>query len=384
MQKYPFIFSDEWKYRFQRHLSFWLFWGIFQGFIYSFAASFSFYAYIFRLPMAMLESFLFLWAHMFLAYSLMYYVIPKYLLKQKYWDTAIWTFLCFLATAFFSTVIGRFIVDPLRDHYMGEGAALYRRVTGGAIFLSLLAGLRGGLTIGGIAAAIKLMKYWYVKEQRNLQLQKENVESQLQLLKAQVHPHFLFNTLNNIYSTTQNTSPAASRMITELSDILRFILYECNAPLVPLSKEIKMVRDYINLEQIRYGNNIDIHLETPYDTNGLYIAPLVLLPLVENCFKHGTSHMIDQPWISLHLSLENDLMTMKLVNGKAKKSRNDNENKGIGLQNVRKRLELIYPDKHNFTITNDEEVFIVQLKLQLEYKAEKKLIISTEQQITHA
>jgi len=384
MQKYPFIFSNEWKYRFQRHFYFWLFWTVFQGFLYSFAASFSFYLYLFRLPMAMLESFLFIWAHIFLAYSLMYYVIPRYLLKQKYWDTAIWTFICFLATAFFSTVIGRFIVDPLRDHYMGEGAALYRRVTGGAIFLSLLAGLRGGLTIGGIAAAIKLMKYWYVKEQRNLQLQKENIESQLQLLKAQVHPHFLFNTLNNIYSTTQNTSPAASRMITELSDILRFILYECNAPLVPLSKEIKMVRDYINLEQIRYGNNIDIHLETPEETNGLYIAPLLLLPLVENCFKHGTSNMIDQPWVSLHLSLENEWMTMKLVNGKAKNSSNDKENKGIGLQNVRKRLELIYPDKHNFAITNDEEVFIVQLKLQLEYKTEKKLIRSTELQIAHA
>ena len=103
----------------------------------------------------------------------------------------------------------------------------------------MLAGLRGGITVGGIAAAIKLMKYWYVKEQRNLQLQKENAESQLQLLKAQVHPHFLFNTLNNIYSFTQNTSPVAAKMVTGLSDLLRFMLYECNQRLVPLVERIK-------------------------------------------------------------------------------------------------------------------------------------------------
>ena len=128
------------------------------------------------------------------------------------------------------------------------------------------------------------MKYWYVKEQRNLQLQKENVEAQLQLLKAQVHPHFLFNTLNNIYSFTQNTSPVGSKLVTGLSDMLRFILYECNQPLVPLSKELKMIQDYINLEQIRYGNKLDIHLDFPENTNDLYIAPLLLLPLIENSF----------------------------------------------------------------------------------------------------
>ena len=95
-----------------------------------------------------------------------------------------------------------------------------------SFYLGLLAGLRGSITIGGLAAAIKLMKHWYVKQQRNLELKKENVESQLQLLKAQVHPHFLFNTLNNIYSYTQNTSPVASQLVMGLSEMLRYMLYE--------------------------------------------------------------------------------------------------------------------------------------------------------------
>lgn len=369
MDKYPFIFSNERKYRIRRHLAFWLFWGLFQGFLYSFVASNSVFGYIKQLPLSVLESFIYLPAHIFLAYSLMYFVIPKYLLKQKYWYTALWTVACFLLTAFFASSIGAFIIDPIRVALIGDTYRFseYRLLTRN-IHLSMMAGLRGGLTVGGIAAAIKLMKHWYVKEQRNLQLQKENIESQLQLLKAQVHPHFLFNTLNNIYSYTQNTSSVASKLVTGLSDMLRFILYECNQPLVPLSKELKMISDYINLEQIRYGNKLDIHLDIPEKTNDLYIAPLLLLPLIENSFKHGASNMLEQPWISLKITLDHRQMHMKLVNGKIKGRDENNESRGIGISNVKKRLELIYPEKHQLFITNDDEVFIVNLKLQLDKK----------------
>ena len=220
-------------------------------------------------------------------------------------------------------------------------------------------------TIGGIAASIKLMKHWYVKEQRNLQLQKENAESQLQLLKAQVHPHFLFNTLNNIYSHTQNTAPVASQLVMGLSDLLRFMLYECNQPQVPLSKELKMIQDYISLEQIRYDDHLDVHVDLPANTDNLAIAPLLLLPLVENCFKHGTSNMLEQPWFSLQVTLENKRMYVKLVNGKAGEVSNNNH-KGIGILNVRKRLALIYPGRYELTITDEEDVFIVNLWLQLD------------------
>jgi LytS/YehU family sensor histidine kinase len=216
-----------------------------------------------------------------------------------------------------------------------------------------------------MAAAIKLMKHWYVKEQRNLQLLKENAESQLQLLKAQVHPHFLFNTLNNIYSHTQGVAPVASQLVMGLSDMLRFMLYECNQPLVPLSKEFTMIRDYVTLEKIRYDEQFDIHLDIPTDTGNLHIAPLLLLPLVENCFKHGTSNMLEQPWLNLQIHLKEDTMEMRLMNGKAKQQKQEH-NFGIGIQNVRKRLELIYPGKHVLKIMDEEEVFVVTLSLQLE------------------
>ena len=368
MQQYPFIFSDERRYRIRRHLAFWVFWWLFQAFLYSFVVINSSTSYWDRLPMSMVESLIFLSCHIFLSYSLMYFVIPRFLLKQKYWHTAGWTALLFLLTAVLSALLNYLVITPLRD-LIAVGYCTWPKLNFNFnIFLPLLAGLRGAITIGGIAAAIKLMKYWYVKEQRNLQLQKENVESQLQLLKAQVHPHFLFNTLNNIYSYTQNTSPVASKLVTGLSDMLRFILYEGNQPLVPLSKELKMVEDYINLEKIRYGNKLECHLEIPTSTYDLHIAPLLLLPLVENCFKHGTSDMLEHPWINLEVTIQGKEMQMKLMNGKPHSPRKEEQSSGIGIRNVIKRLNLIYPGKHEFVITSDQDVYIVNLKIELEQK----------------
>ena len=316
-----------------------------------------------------------------MAYTLMYVVIPRFIVKGRYLLGAVLVTLICLLTALISANIGIHILDPLRKFLYPQWGEWLKRLSYSSIWLALLAGLRGGITIGGMAAAIKLMKHWYVKEQRNLQLQKENTESQLQLLKAQVHPHFLFNTLNNIYSHTQGTAPVASRLVMGLGDMLRYMLYECNQPLVPLEKELQMLKDYITLEKIRYGNSLEVQIDFPADTRNLVIAPLLLLPFVENCFKHGTSHMLDQPWISLQLTLENGLMKLKLLNGKATGYQAAKMSNGIGIQNVRKRLELIYPDKFSLDIQEEEEVYIVNLKLELEkgkpVKESKKLNLSS-------
>ncbi len=365
MQQNAFIFSEEKKYRLRRHLAFWVFWWLFFGFLYSYTGKVSLLPNVNRLPIALIESLFFLVSHMFLAYSLMYYIIPQFIFKGRYIRAGMLVLFLFFITACISAIIGTYILPSVR--YALFSIPYYDTVNA-TFLLSLLAGLRGAITIGGIAAAIKLMKYWYMKEQRNLLLQKENLASQLQLLKAQVHPHFLFNTLNNIYSFTQNTSPEASSMITGLSDLLRFILYEGNKPLVPLDNELKMVQDYINLEKIRYGNRLELHLDLPEQTNGLYIAPLLLLPLVENCFKHGTSNVLDQPWINLMIAVREKQLQVKLINGKVNNPAITETEHGIGISNVEKRLSLLYPDKHELTITNEEELFIVNLKIALEQK----------------
>jgi hypothetical protein len=364
MLEYPFIFSK--KYQLKRHVLFWFCWWVFQSFLYSFVAGFSVVANYKRLPISSVEAMVYLVPHMFMAYTLMYIVVPKLLLRSKYTATAFAVVALFILTGAISAFIGVYLLEDIRHCILPGVVDEYRkRPTETSFFLSLLGGLRGGITIGGMAAAIKLMKYWYIKEQNNLQLQKENAESQLQLLKAQVHPHFLFNTLNNIYSYTQNTSEVASSLVMGLSDMLRYMLYECNRSLVPLSKELKMLNDYIILEKIRYGNTLDVHLDLPENAEEYLVAPLLLLPFVENSFKHGVSQIIDQPWLSLSITIEDNTMQMKLVNAKANFKRSSNSS-GIGIENVKRRLALLYADKHVLKITNAEEVFIVDLKLQVE------------------
>jgi hypothetical protein len=373
MESYPFIFSNAWPYRIGRHLTFWIFWWLFQGFLYAFTPITPDMDYLQKLLFSMVDSLLFLFDHMFLSYSLMYFVVPVFLLKNRYLATSIWVILLFLAAGALSTLLARYTIAPAR-HLVASFCGIpdasmepYRR----SFFYGLLAGLRGAITIAGLAVAIKLMKYWYIKEQRNMQLQKENMESQLQLLKAQIHPHFLFNTLNNIYSYTQNTSATASQLVLGLSDMLRYMLYEGDQPLVPLSKELKMIGDYISIEKIRYGNKLELQIDLPEEPpeNGyeLYIAPLLLLPFIENCFKHGTSNFLENPWLSLQIGIEDEVMTMKLLNGKSPAPPNKGLRRGgIGISNVRRRLELVYPWKHKLIVTDDPDVFIINLKLQLE------------------
>ena len=301
----------------------------------------------------------------------MYYVLPRFILKEKYVRGTLVTILLLVVTAAISALTKIGILDPLGKSVLLHVGIRVPHINESIFFYALVAGLRGAITIGGFATAIKLIKYLYLKEQRNTELQKQNISSQLQLLKAQVHPHFLFNTLNNIYSHTQVASPDAPRLVAGLSDLLRYILYECNNATVPLRKELRMLQDFITLEQIRYNNQLDLSIEIPDDDADLLIAPLLLLPLVENSFKHGTSQVLDHPWVSLIISLNGSELKMKLVNGKSEYS--DKTSSGIGINNVRTRLELLYPGRHELRISKTDDAFIVTLNVELEKIVNKSL-----------
>lgn len=365
MQSHLFIFSNERKYRLARHFIFWLAWLVFFGFLYAASPFLSQLNYFERLPATFVEALLFMSTHIFLSYSLMYFVLPAYLLKNRYIETAVWTIVLFFVTGVISSFMSVYMIERLRILILPRTLLLRNLSLRSSLFNGLLGGLRGGITIAGLAVSIKLMKHWYLKEQRNLQLQKENAESQLQLLKAQIHPHFLFNTLNNIYAYTQKASPVASRLVMGLSEMLRYALYEGNKPLVPLVMEIRMIEEYIELEKIRYGNKLELHVAISPGAGKLIIAPLLLLPFVENCFKHGTSNMLDQPWMNLEILIKDDILIMKLLNGKSPQKASRNSKAGIGIINVRKRLALLYPGRHDLSVTDHEEVFIVNLKIQL-------------------
>lgn len=362
-----FIFSEKRSDRIKQHL---LFWGLWYPYITLTHAAFPFgypeMAY-FRNPVyTFSESFFVVLAQVPMTYGMLYFVLPRFILKKKYILAVFWIIIFWVACGVINLVfLGKMLPQLLAILVPEQYQPQAPRSEGASFFMAVIATNKGAFTIAASALMLKFGKHWYHKEHRNLQLQKENAESQLRLLTAQIHPHFLFNTLNNIYSQIQQESRKGSKMVLSLSDLLRYILYEGQKPLVPLNDELEMISEYIQLEKIRYGNRLDIHVLMPDDPHDHMVAPLLLLPLVENCFKHGTSHMLRNPWINLTIELNHDTLVMKLMNGKMAVPDNRERRIGLGINNVRKRLELLYKNRHELQIREEEEVFVVDLRVEL-------------------
>jgi sensor histidine kinase YesM len=362
-----FIFSVRKRDRIKQHLLFWGIWYLYITFTHAANPLGSTEISYFRNPVFTLtESFFTVFAQVPTVYTMLYFVFPNFILKRKYLLTLVWIFvLWFLCGAITLILLGKVMQPFLTLVLPPEKIFTPPKIKGTSFFMAVMATNRGAYTIIASALMLKFGKHWYHKRYRNLQLQKENTEAQLQLLTAQVHPHFLFNTLNNIFSKTQTESPGGSRMIISLSDMLRYILYEGQKPLVPLKQEFTMVAEYIELERMRYGDKLEVHMLTPDVSDDIYIAPLLLLPFVENCFKHGADNLLQNPWMNLTIELKDTTLIMKLMNGKTPTRDSSQDKPGMGISNVRKRLELLYNGKYEIQITEDEEVFVVDLQVQL-------------------
>lgn len=367
MKLQEFIFSEKRNDRIKQHL---LFWGIWYPYITLTHAAYPM-GYpemaFFRNPLyTFSESFFVVFGQVPTVYVMLYLIFPNFILKKRYVAGLLSIIvLWFLCGALNLVLLGKVMQPFLAMILPPENIPATPRLPGMSFFMAVIATNKGAFTITASALMLKFGKHWYHHQHRSLQLQKENTEAQLQLLTAQVHPHFLFNTLNNVYSKTQKESPEGSQMIMGLSDLLRYILYEGRKPLVLLDKELQMILEYINLEKIRYGNKLDLHYLVTDKTKDIHIAPLLLLPFVENCFKHGTSNMLQNPWINLTIEIKNTTLVMKLMNGKSNTNKNVQQKPGIGIDNVRKRLDFLYKDKHELQIREEEEVFIVDLQIEL-------------------
>jgi sensor histidine kinase YesM len=361
-----FILSDERKYRIYRHLLFWGFWGFWFGLVREFNPKFlKDTGHLPNIFQSMAEAFLLLLPQAIVVYPFLYFILPRYVFTGKYIKASFWVIILLIITISVSASLLIYIPWHKVIWISSQAAIFQGASTSLKYMLAYLSAMQGALTAVALAASFKMFKYYYVKNLRTLQLQKENTAAQMQLLTAQVHPHFLFNTLNNIYSQTQLESPRGSKMIMGLSDMLRYILYEGQKNLVQLNQELSMISEYINLEKIRYGNKLDVHVLIPDKTENLFIAPLLLLPFVENCFKHGTSKVLQRPWINLTVELKDAILVMKLMNGKVPAMVREQSKDGIGINNVRQRLELLYPGKYDLHIREEAEVYVVDLRVEL-------------------
>ena len=214
-----------------------------------------------------------------------------------------------------------------------------------------------------ISAIYQLILNRNAAARRTLELQASEQEAHLQFLKAQINPHFLFNTLNNIYSLATVRSDKTADMVLRLSNLLRYVIYDGQAEKLPLSKEVDQIREYIELFRMRSETPLDIRFEVAGDLSGVRLEPMVLIPIVENCFKHCDFEHNPEAFIHLSLQVEAQQIRFVAVNSKDDANRQKDSQGGVGLANIRQRLALKYPDRHQLEINGDKGRFEVVLLL---------------------
>lgn len=376
MTTYDFIFSNRPSHRITRHVIFWVIWWLY--FIVTFLLpTFQFPGYasnthnpfiakygvlLFIKEVLIFKSLLpVILPQVAYTYAIISFALPRYFFKRKGFAATTFAFIGIMAFIYAAS-IGLMYIPFYRNYILGIAANIPGLED--AIHFVNKSYLFHLPVVASFAIMIKLMKRWWLKQKETEQLAKEKARAELQLLKAQIHPHFLFNTLNNIYFFTLSLSPQAPDMIKKLTGMLHYILNECNQSSVSLEKELKMIHDYIALEKIRYGEQLKITIEINGDFHNKMIAPLLLIPFVENSFKHGASKMIRYPWIKLCITVEDNELHFLLKNCKPVTSELKVRNGNIGLKNVKQRLQLLYPGTHELNLISEPESFTVFLKIR--------------------
>lgn len=292
-----------------------------------------------------------------LVYAL-FYITEKYLAKH-------WTIIksVFAAMLLFVLSIAAFL--PVKQFLVIEKIYKLNTSLSAALnFPSILSSLFILFFVCSVALTIKLVRSNIRQKEREQEIIKKKLETELRFLKAQTNPHFLFNTLNNIYALARKKSDATADVVMKLSKLLRFMLYESQKQYISIRDEVHVLDDYIELEKIRYNEKLKLSFTKSIDNETHPIAPLILLPFVENAFKHGAGESRFSSYIHIDLKLQDGLLCFVIENSKSGDLVNTNP-ETIGLNNIRRQLELLYPD-HTLSIETGSSSFTVSLKINLD------------------
>lgn len=214
--------------------------------------------------------------------------------------------------------------------------------------------------------AIWLSREWFYQRELVQKIKTEQLATELQYLKSQINPHIVFNTLNLIYGSIHRTNPEARQLVVQFSDLLRYQLYECNVEKVAIEKEIEYLKNYVNLQRLRKNDNVMVRVEVSENTKGFMVAPLLFSPFIENAFKYVSNHETKPNAITARLFLENNRLIFNCFNTKnGKVAKSTDGLGGIGIANVKRRLELLYPQRHELKIVEEKDTFEVTLTIVL-------------------
>lgn len=290
-------------------------------------------------------------------------LVPRYLYSNKIWQYVLLVLLCVLLILFLSLCIENLLSLDEKMHYIFRPDKPYKpegfriRFDMQAFLITLL--------VFGLSTIITLVKKWQKDTEIKQELEREKINSELTYLKAQINPHFFFNTLNSIYALTSVNVDLAQQAIHKLSRMMRYMLYETQNDTTFLSQELNFIQDYIELMKLRLLDKVKVEFHQSIQNTELMIAPMLFLPFVENAFKHGVSAQQDSH-IFINFEQEGAAIKMVLKNSLFKnKKANIIENSGIGLTNTKRRLELLYPNKHQIEVEKDVHEYRVTMKIQL-------------------
>ena len=282
-------------------------------------------------------------------------LLPRFLRNKNLGRYLVEFIPIFIIYSFFVVLGKRFIIssfDPSINWIYSWRFTL--NVSFSMFFLVLFVGL------------IRFVEDWFELEAHKSQLENEQLISELKFLKAQVNPHFLFNTLNNLYYLSLNNSPNTPELIAQLSQMMRYMLYDSNHPRVALSKEVDYIKNYIKLEKLRLNEDVPIDLVIEGNIENVTIAPMILIPFIENAFKHGISNSVKGSWIKIDISINGSTCLYQVSNSKVEENKKTiTEKSGIGLNNVKRRLDLSYPDSYNMQVDENQNSYTVTLRLSL-------------------
>ncbi len=291
-----------------------------------------------------------------IVYINLIYLFP-YILKQNRFVLYMLLLLCLVILITPLEVLLTFYLIP------GIGKPLSEAFT----FQSNATYFLGNFFVTFSSSIYKIINDWIENQNEKVDLQRQNLRSELKYLKTQINPHFFFNTLNSLYALTLKKSDQAPEIVLKLSEMMRYMLYESNERMIELSKEINYVENYLELEKLRHGSNVQINFRTVGQANGHTIAPLLFIPFLENTFKHGIDHEINKGFVDIQLDITEKLISLSVKNSKPQKILNPAHDKkvgGIGLTNVRRRLNILYPHKYKLDIDDSETEFRIFLQLK--------------------
>ncbi|MFN0014049.1 MAG: sensor histidine kinase [Saprospiraceae bacterium] len=291
-----------------------------------------------------------------LTYFVFYRIIPLYLDRDKLWKLIGLTLLAFVVGIVLYRAVTEFILFPITNP--GRAVPFFNWPGLYLVAFDLF------ITVAA-ATTIKMIRVHYKSLEFEQELLREKLQSELSFLRAQTNPHFLFNTLNNLYVLARKKSDRTADAIMMLSKIMRFVLYDCRAQRIPVADEARIIQDYIELEKLRYNERLRVHYEEDIAPSGGFIAPLLLLPFVENSFKHGAGSTTGRADIVVRLNVHDSVLEFEVRNTVEGEGRQSNT-EGIGLINVKRQLDLIYADRYELTVGREGDLFLAQLKINLE------------------